>query len=196
MSTHPSFVTLDLAALGERNAEVNAHLDACTTCRAYVERVQTPPDDLTLARVQKRMHARPSSQRWIYAVAALFLCALGVGLANTLGPRPDVVTSKGVPSVAVYVKRGDTVFLWNGSAPLKVGDVIRLRIVPEDAKRIVVTGQGSELYRGDLTPPETTLPVAWRLDEKGSEEHLRVGFYGREGTETFHVDLVLPKEAP
>ena len=46
---------------------------------------------------------------------------------------------------------------------------------------------------------ETTLPVAWRLDEVGKEERLRVGFSVTDAPgskEAFHVDLVLPKELP
>jgi hypothetical protein len=200
MNQHPSYALLDAAALGDESAaaQIAPHLGDCAACRDHIKAAQMPADDLALARLQRRAQETPKQAsviRWSYAAAAALVCVLAVGVANVLAPRHDVVTTKGAPSVAVYVKRGDTVFLWNGRAPLKVGDTIRLKIVPEDARFVEVrSDSGEALYHGALSPPETELPVAWRLDDRGTSERLRVGFAVQEGKEISHVDLVLPKE--
>lgn len=197
MSIHPSFMTLDRAALGDVDAEVKAHLEGCAACRDHVAKSSVAPDDLALARVQRRAadasRARRPTPPWIAAAAAVVIAVSAMLFLQK--PAQDTLISKGAPSVAVYVRRGDTVFLWNGKDTLRSGDMIRLRIVPEEARYVTVAGQsGESLYKGELAPPETTLPIAWRLDEKGDAERLRVGFAVSEGKEIFHVDLVLPKE--
>ena len=46
-------------------------------------------------------------------------------------PPPAYVAPKGMPSVAVYLARGERSVLWNGSDALRPGDRIRLKIAPE-----------------------------------------------------------------
>ncbi|MCC6808599.1 MAG: hypothetical protein IT381_14340 [Deltaproteobacteria bacterium] len=202
MSTHPSFFMLDRAGLGDAaaKAQIAEHLETCGVCRAHLQALAAPANELALQRIKRAPSpARPLVPRWIMAAAAAAVVSvIGIGLANVLSDRGDVVTAKGAPSVAVYVKRGDTVFLWNGRAPLRANDTIRLKIVPEEMRFVEVRdASGAVLYKGELTPPETTLPVAWRIDEQGEAEHLTVWLGRAPGAEMKkHVELVLPKEAP
>lgn len=94
-------------------------------------------------------------------------------------PRPaeTYVGTKGSPSVGVYVKRDDRVFLWDGNGPLQVGDHIRLGVAGAEYGHLAVLSAAEEgwaiLYRGELTR-EGELPVAWSLDGQGDTEQLLV----------------------
>lgn len=199
---HASSFELDLFALGEPLEEqTNAHVRGCAHCSSYVVLARQGvrgnlPDWVTAlgagaavendAPVQAKAHAtrkvRPLPW-WAGPLVFVPVAALGAGLLVLQGERepggPDrpYVGTKGSPSVGVYVKRVDHVFLWDGNGPLQVGDHIRLGVAGADYRYIAVLSAAVEgwgvLYRGELTS-EGELPVAWSLDGQGDTEQLLV----------------------
>jgi len=128
--------------------------------------------------------------RWSRLRSPLFLAA--AALVGTLvlirgvsterpEPRPETehgyVGPKGSPSVGVYVKRKERVFLWDGTARLQVGDRIRLGIAGAEYPQVAVLSESKAglvpLYRGELGAAGE-LPVAWSIDAEGDAERLMV----------------------
>ncbi|QSQ17620.1 hypothetical protein [Myxococcus landrumensis] len=189
-SRHPSFLALDRAALGVRDALLDAHLEACAECRAYVLR---PRDAEPIpAWVREAPPARVESfgreGPWGRFLAATATAALVAG-AVVLSMKPDAlpppaVAAKGTPVVAVHLKRGDQVFLWDGQSLLQPGDRIRLSVVSEPHRYVYVGAWDSGglsgwslLFAGPLTPgAPLVLPASWRVDAAEGDEHLRVLF--------------------
>ncbi|MFY0564212.1 hypothetical protein ACN28E_10205 [Archangium lansingense] len=75
------------------------------------------------------------------------MAALAASLALVLWVPREVETprtpmvglrSKGNPAVALYVKTGDTVRLWDGESPVAEGDLLRLKVMPEGFTRLTV----------------------------------------------------------
>ncbi len=168
MNGHPSFLQLDRLALGSADPQVAAHVESCETCRAQLSRVQQAPPvpawvgDLGSAKSSRRTW-------WAGSVGALAAIGLVLMIASPRrGPDGDP-GAKGAPSVAVYVKRGDVVSLWDGRAPFAPGDALRLKISPQGFGRVAVASlQGdtiTELYAAPVTARgESVLPPSWTLD--------------------------------
>lgn len=118
--------------------------------------------------------------------------ATGVGVALAMGawlwsgvqterrgasePLP-YVAAKGAPGVAVYVMRGERVFLWNGVDAVREGDRIRLAVAASVYRHVVVCTRRDHglvtLYRGEISGT-SDLPVAWTIDGEGDAERLLV----------------------
>jgi hypothetical protein len=198
---HASSFELDLFILGEPLEEQTcAHVRGCARCSSYVARARqgslgSTPDWVTAlgaaaaendAPMQVRARA-PGKVRaarwWVAPLVFLHIAALGAGLLvhqgerEPGGPEGPYVGTKGSPSVGVYVKRDDRVFLWDGSGPLQVGDHIRLGVAGAGYRYVAVLSAAGDgwvvLYRGELTA-EGELPVAWSLDGQGDDEQLVV----------------------
>ena len=165
MNGHPSFLQLDRLALGSADPQVAAHVESCETCRAQLSRVQQAPPvpawvgDLRSAKSSRRTW-------WAGSVGALAAIGLVLMIASPRrGPDGDP-GAKGAPSVAVYVKRGDVVSLWDGRAPFAPGDALRLKISPQGFGRVAVASlQGdtiTELYAAPVTAHgASVLPPSW-----------------------------------
>ena len=176
MNEHPSFLQLDRMVLGSADPEVAAHVVDCDRCRAHLERVrqQVPvPAWLgDLSRARRRMW-------WLGAIGAL---GAAVALLLVVRPsQPDDPGAKGAPSVAIYVKRGESVALWDGSAPFAPGDALRLKISPQGFGRVSVASLQpdgvTELYSGAVNARgESMLPASWTLDTAPGPEVLLLVF--------------------
>jgi hypothetical protein len=96
-------------------------------------------------------------------------------------PRPGELGAKGAPSVAIYVKRGEVVSLWDGRAAFAPGDALRLKISPQGFDRVAVASlQGdnvTELYAGLVSARgESVLPPSWTLDAAPGPDALLLVF--------------------
>lgn len=222
-SRHPSFLALDRAVLGARNDVLDEHLETCVECRAYVRRTHDAELLPAWAREAPVARAEPLGGRWpgwrMMGAAAMVavLVAAGVYLsAKTEGLTGPAVAAKGGPVVAVHLKRGDQVFLWDGQSLLQPGDRIRLSVVSEQHRHVSVGAWDSGglsgwslLFSGPLSPGEPlVLPASWRVDAAEGDEHLRVIFseeplaepealelfpLAPHGTKVWTTDLRLPK---
>lgn len=204
--SHPSFLALNRAALaGEGLAP---HLEGCPACAAYLSRLQAAPP--LPAWTAELADEEPRSRSWMGLLLGGVLAAGAVALM--VHPRPSV-TAKGAPSVAVYVKRGDAVLVWDGSAPLIPGDRIQLQVFPDfrrSATVIALSDPSSPriLYSGEL--PEgrpTQLPVSFRVDDSPGPEQILIvlgsspavlqdlpSIAASSGPSFWTLRLVLPKE--
>jgi len=161
---HPSFFQLDRMVLGSADPEVATHVQDCEICLAHLGRVQQLlPIPAWLGDLEKT--------RWTWWLGGLGACAAAIAVILMIrGPQqPAEVGAKGAPSVAVYVKRGESVSLWDGRAPFAPGDAFRLKISAQGFGRIVVASiqkDGiTELYAGPVSARgESMLPPSWTLD--------------------------------
>jgi hypothetical protein len=188
---HPSFLALDRHALGIAQPEVAAHLARCETCRARLPAAGPAPDVPAWAR-----QLPPRRRPWLFwpvstrprtfglAVAAVACAALlwvtGGKLFTPAGPH-DYVGTKGGPELWLYVKRGDSVALWNGTDPVTPGDLLRLTVHPDRFKHVTVfgatrtPGEYNRVYDGAIVSGEpTALPFALKVDAQPGAETLLV----------------------
>src|SRR2546423_8709392 len=117
MNAHPSFLELDMHALGASNTAIAAHVQSCARCQAHCSRLQPPPLPGWAQKLAQEKRCFGSWSR-VWRLAAL--CAAAVVVLVILPkslrrPEPGV---KGSPSVAVYMKRGAAVRLWDGEEPV------------------------------------------------------------------------------
>jgi len=182
MSDHPSFLQLDRHALGVGVAATADHVKGCAQCQAHLEKCEQPLSVPAWARDL----SRPRRFRWLGApqLAAFGACAAAVAIAVALWPRPHAegeIGVKGNPSVAVYMKRGEHVSLWDGRTPLRAGDSVQLKVAPEGFGRVAVAsiegGAAKELYAGPVASRDATLlPQSWTLDAAPGPEALLIVF--------------------
>jgi len=209
-NAHPSYLELDrgfLADAADLPPALREHLTACPRCADYVGKLRADrtrldrPAWLTqLARPAPVPVSRPAlhqrrwsaqgargRSRWRRAPAVLLASAAAALLLLILWPPrpglpedPGPLRTKGEPAVAVYVKRSDRVWLWDGLASLQRGDQLRLKIVAAGYAHVTVAapdGKSSRLrllYAGRLAGPETLLPTSWELDAQPEPEVLHV----------------------
>jgi hypothetical protein len=89
-------------------------------------------------------------------------------------------TTKGTPAVAVYVKRGSDVFLWDGRARIRPQDRLRLQIRAEGYTHVSVASLASPnevavvLYEGPLAEGAVLLPLSFRVDDRSGPEVVSV----------------------
>jgi len=180
--THPSFYDLDLCALGVRTPELDAHLGGCEQCRSHVLRVTTPTPLPPAVRERASDPWAGVMRRW----RAGWLTA-GVGAATVtavlLARTPPTVAPtepwKGNPSIALYVKRDAAIALWDGSAPMRPGDRIQLKVATEGYRHIAVGsvdhGRPTWLYSGEAGSSEPfMLPTSWVVDDAPGAERLTI----------------------
>lgn len=178
-TNHPSFLELDRGALGSVSEELRRHLDACPTCRAYAERLQQPlPIPAWVRDEAARSGPAARVRAWLGPLAALVAAA--AVFAVVLPLRKPWVAAKGQASVALYLKRGEQVSLWDGRSRVRPGDLLRLQVVPEAQEHVLVavsaaSGGLEVLYQGSVAPRrETLLPESWRVDDTAEPETLVV----------------------
>ncbi|MCP3143239.1 hypothetical protein [Pyxidicoccus xibeiensis] len=192
-SQHPSFLELDRAALGVRSASLEQHLKTCVECGVYLGRVTQAEPLPTWARAlgTDTPVREPSGwRRWTWPVLATAALACGVLVfvlvpGPPTGEAPGYVASKDAPAVAVHIKRGEQVFLWDGRAPIAPEDRLRLSVASGEHRYVTVAARSSDggeewslLFAGPLSSdePETVLPESWRVDAAPGEERLRIIF--------------------
>lgn len=194
MTTHPSHLALDLVALGgDAPSDVVRHLESCPACAATVAARRTCEP---LPAWAEPLHAAPAPRprplsstvwhrlRWwllpLPVAAALAAAVVLVRPIPQAGPAGDSIREKGLPAVAVYVKRGDEVATWDGHTPVQPGDRLRLGIRGGGFAQLSVAslqpgGVPVVLYAGPLEPRgETLLPLSFRVDAAGSAEDLSI----------------------
>jgi hypothetical protein len=171
MSPHPSFLELDRLALGETTG--GEHIADCARCRDHIDRLKRPePVPAWVGGLPAR---RP---RWTWAWGGGL--ALAAAVVLFLVVRPDggeeFTTVKGSPTVAVHIKRGDEVMLWDGVQPVLPGDRLRLEVAPDGFRYLQVFTAGEVLlYQGALPERGPTLvPKAWEVDDRPGPETLIV----------------------
>jgi hypothetical protein len=187
--------------------ETRHHAQSCAQCGDYIARLRLPASaELPRWALALRDNGEPlrdngeppraiipTPRQRSFWLPALLAAALSLGgtllllnsgptesLAPALPPLPartPYVAAKGGPSVAVYLKRGELVFLWDGHSKVLPGDRIRLRIQAAEFRSVVVTSPSLNgpvtLYQGPLHG-DTELPVAWEVDGQGDAERLHV----------------------
>ena len=186
MSSHPSFLALDQLSLGSGSEETSSHAASCPRCQQYVQSLKTALPIPSWLEEQKESAAR---RWWSQLTQSRSVLAFGVALTLCLIAVPSIrkyATDSGVrakaasPSVALYVKRGERVGLWDGQMVLRPGDLVRLGIASEGYRFVRVSssrpdGHSMVLYQGELSPSgNTLLPAGWRLDSDGTTENLIV----------------------
>lgn len=177
--SHPSLLQLDRFALGQEEPSLAAHLEECTVCAAHVGRCQQPVPVPAWVREIKQPR-KPLWLRWI-ALGTLATAALAIAVL----PRGNYeVTAKGTPSLAVYLRRGERISLWDGVQPLQPGDAVQLKLQAAGFARVTVGsidgGEVHSLYEGATSPNAATLlPDAFTLDASARDESLLVVFSQR-----------------
>ena len=177
MNGHPSFLQLDRIVLGIADPESASHLRACEECRAHVGRSGMPVPIPAGTRERAMRSVRLTRlRRWLLGVLAVAAVVI-VGLIF----RPEAITAKGNPSVAVYVKHGTRVSLWDGQARLSPGDGLQLKVAAAGFTRVTVASVAPasivELYAGEVSARgETTLPRSWTVDANPGPEVMLIVF--------------------
>ncbi|HUS66177.1 MAG TPA: hypothetical protein VMZ28_16605 [Kofleriaceae bacterium] len=204
MTSHPSFLALDRAALGAAlDPAARAHVDGCERCQAHVDRVQRAEPPAPWLRALPP--ARPAWRSWRWggglALAAATACALLL-LVRARGRGDDdragagATTAKGAPEVLLHIKRGDSVTTWDGAAPVIPGDRLRLEIAPSGYRRVQVIGSGGALLHDAPLRAPGLLPVAWEVDDQPGPETLTVILTDHPRDRAWRTTLTLPKSEP
>lgn len=182
MTGHPSFLQLDRLALGLDGAETSIHVKACDECRAHLGRCEMPAPIPAATRERAMRSARVIHlRRWLLGIPAVLALTAFVGMGVRRVPDRETITAKGSPSVAVYVKHGAAVSLWDGRAPLSPGDGLQLKVAPAGFPRVTVASVAAssivELYAGEIDARgETMLPQSWTLDSDPGPEVMLIVF--------------------
>lgn len=213
---HPSYLLLDRASLGLVQPAVEAHLQTCAECRAYLATLQqTPSPDFQVLRARIARQSKVRAWPWAWAVplaaAACLLLVFVRPLSKPANTVEGYVGAKGFLSVWIYVKHGNETKLWDGSHQLVPGDRLRLKIDPGRYRHVEVYSlkerrQPELLYAGGVSQAGVTLPEAWEVDAEPGAEELAVVFSqaptkpvwpdwleGRAPADVSVHDFVLPK---
>lgn len=185
--SHPSFLVLDRASLGSASPRVNEHVAGCELCREYLRSLEQAPPPGAQVGVLVAIQGRQRRLRawWagasLLAAAACSILVLGRGASTPPATQAQAVYVgvKGLASVWVYVKRGDSTELWDGRRPLVAGDRLRIKLDSAGFARVAVYSVKAPhapelLYSGGITPGQNTLPDAWEVDGEPGDERLVV----------------------
>ena len=169
--SHPSYLQLDEHALGRLDPAITAHAAGCARCGAHLHVLAGP---VAIPAWVKALQGESPGPRWwslkgLFAVSTLAAAAAALLVASPPRPAHEETTPKGSPTVAVYVKAGSAVSLWNGVSPLQAGDAVQLKVRPEGFSRVTVAsveaGEAREVYQGAvLSKGVSLLPVAFTLE--------------------------------
>lgn len=181
MNGHPSYLALDSLALGASDAATAAHVSSCGRCSTYLAELQPSPMPERVRQLEQER--RPGWLSGIRLPHLAAVCAAAVLAAIVLPGvfRHQDLAAKGSPSVAVYVKHGASVSLWDGRAPVSPGDGLQLKVAPAGFSRVTVASVAAakvvELIASEINPRgETTLPRSWTLDAEPGPEVLLIVF--------------------
>ena len=184
MSEHPSPLQLDAVALGVVDVSTAAHAQGCSRCAAHLTCVQQRlPIPAWLRELDASPRPRPVRLAWLlrWSLVGAVVLVVGGALLKTM-PRtgdPVVLGGKGMPSIAVYIKRDGAVSLWDGQAAVQAGDALQLKVAAEGYARVTVSamqdGLLTQLYAGP-TAGEGLLPRSWTVDDDPGPEVLLVAF--------------------
>ena len=177
---------LDALTLHAGDPATAAHAQQCTRCSDHLARVQRElPVPEWVRELGSSPRARARSRWWGYRVSAVLgsVLVIAIGAAALRGQRPEPEDvdpgAKGMPSVAVYIRRQGAVSLWDGQAPVRVGDGLQLKVAAGGYSRVTVSalqdGALTELYAGPASG-ETMLPQSWIVDDGAGPEILLVAF--------------------
>jgi len=196
-SPHPSFLELDRHAFGAARPEVAAHAAGCEACRAHLRSVE-PASEVPawVLRIEPRRRprftwlaaTRARALRWgvLVFAGAFVLWMAGDHFATRLTAVGDrvhgvYIGTKGDPVLWLYVKRGERIDLWNGTDPVRPGDLLRLKVQPDRHQHISVFGRGQppqvyvRLYDAPIAAGQpTALPFSWKVDAQPGDETLLV----------------------
>ncbi|MBI5545611.1 MAG: hypothetical protein HY901_17125 [Deltaproteobacteria bacterium] len=195
----PSFLELDRHALGASEPTCAAHVQTCERCAAYLDRLRQPVAVPAWAKelALPTSLAAPAARGWrhilqgwrglvagggtVALTALLVVVILAPPALHSFQDEPRTSPKSGVPTVALYVKRGESVALWDGQRALIPGDRLRLKLIPDGFEQVVVAtvdrGEARPLYRGAVAPhDEAFLPTSWKLDDSPGPNLLAVVF--------------------
>ena len=183
---HPSFLDLYRTRLNSGQPETKSHIEGCDICRAHMSRLQEP--NLLPPWAASLLVERRSPALWKGWLVGGGLVATGIAVClSIILARPPAETaklpttgpllaSKGAPSVAVYIKHGEQIGLWDGTSMVKPGDRLRLEIAAAGLRHVAVASRGhfeTLLYAGELEVDiPTLLPAGWIVDEQPGPESL------------------------
>ena len=186
MSKHPSRLVLDRARLGDRSADVAAHIETCDVCRNYIASRSVESVPAWVSAID-----RPRRDLWWHQllrpapVAALAVAAAAV-LWLQVEPEPQspgtyVGVKAATPSVEVFLQRADRVEPWLSQAVM-TGDRLQLRIRPEGFAEIAVVAHGPDgfvvLHRQAVDISEraslVSLSRSFRVDGSAADNQLVV----------------------
>jgi len=115
----------------------------------------------------------------LLAALALFVAGGVLVRVKYRGEEQSDRGAKGMPSIAVYIKRDGVVSLWDGQAAVQPGDALQLKVASGGYSRVTVAawqdGTLKELYAGSARA-EGLLPRSWTVDEAPDPEVLLVAF--------------------
>jgi hypothetical protein len=181
MSTHPSYLALDSYALGAADAADAAHLESCPRCKSHLARLEPSPVPEWVRSLETNRRRRWLPWlRWPHLAALCAALIAGAFVLPRALKRPEHAM-KGGPSVAIYVKHGAALSLWDGRALLSPGDGLQLKVAPAGFSRVTVASVGAsdpvEMYAGPIDAQrETTLPRSWTLDADPAPDVLLIVF--------------------
>jgi hypothetical protein len=182
MSSHPSYLLLDRLALGAHMPELDAHVAECERCKSHLHALDQPLEIPAWARALEREPRSSFFQnlRGRFVFGSLALATAAAALLIVVRPQ-HYDGSKGAPSIAVYIRHGEQVSLWDGRASLRAGDAIRLKVSASGYSHLSVAladgGTLSPLFDGAVSPRgETALPNSWALDNAPGPERLLIVF--------------------
>lgn len=194
MADHPSMFALDMLALGDGPADVRTHVASCAKCQAHVQTLTTGavlPPDLRVRALESR--AGKSGWGWLFGG---FAVAAVAALAVIVGPVIDddgLRTKSAAPALELFVKRGDTVKLWDTQSPVIAGDRLLLRVDSAGYTHTRILAGDAVLFEGALPADRSTpLPVSFKVDDAEGSEHLRIELSGG-GRPGWATELELPK---
>lgn len=196
---HVSMFELDLYfATGAPDARIEEHVAGCERCGGYLAelaRLQEGaalPELLALprgrglpARRAERGLGAGRSLGLVMSLAAGLVVLGAVSALLLVSPSEDApaVAVKGGPGIQLLVRRGESTRAWNGTSPVRAGDVLALRVACEEFERVAVlvpSGQARErwspLFQGDCPPAGEALPFTLVVDEQPGREEVAVVF--------------------
>jgi hypothetical protein len=114
-----------------------------------------------------------------FAFASALAAAIVLLILWIAPPSSIYIATKGPPTITVFVKQNELVARWDGRAPVKPGDSLRLQIGANDYHHASIAllnptqEPGQVLWSGPLPADGALLlPVSFRVDEQGTEEIL------------------------
>ncbi len=202
---HPSFLSLDEYAISRPTASnvdggtgVGIHVTKCDQCQAHLARLELKPSEAHLSTDARRRaerervdRGRPRWLSWrpqlglaVVAIAGLLLFFV-IRTPSDSGDQlwTSSTMAKGGASANVFVKRGESVHLWDGQMTVRENDRLRIAVTSDQHREVAVflevAKEGSEdialLYHGPLSMVGTTvLPKTWRIDGAAEPEVLIV----------------------